>query len=201
MVCSNNPRELPRSWLVAALALYVTLVGCSTVGWSDRPAAVVDRTAPPAGVGGVPRYPEGGGLGASPADAPAPGVPEVAAYRPPAMPTYRRPTQNRAVGTLMRQADEALELGQPASAAATLERALRIAPDDAELWSRLAEVRLAEGQYDKVLPLAAKSNSLAAPQDSQLRARNWDLIAAAKRGLGDVPGAREAAERAAGARP
>jgi tetratricopeptide (TPR) repeat protein len=199
VVCSTRLGGMPRFWFVPVLLLCATLAGCTTVGRSDGPAVVVDRTQPPTGGIVVPRFPDGAAVDL-PAE-PLREVPEVAAYRPPTIPQYRRPAPNRAVTSLMRQADEAVDAGQPASAAATLERALRIAPDDAELWSRLAAARLAEGQYDKVQPLAAKSNALAAPLDDELRGRNWGLIAAARRALGDTAGARDAAARASALRP
>jgi len=82
--------------------------------------------------------------------------------------------------------------GDHARAAATLERAIAIEPDNAWLWYRLADTRLAEGRLSQAASLAAKSNSLAI-SDRGLQADNWRLIAEARRRQGDT-GAAAAAE-------
>lgn len=74
------------------------------------------------------------------------------------------------------------------SAAASLERALRIEPRNPQLWQRLANIRLEQGQWGQASQMAARSNSYAG-RDSGLRARNWEIIAAARRAEGDVQGA------------
>ena len=176
----------------AALLILVALLlgGCSGMGRQGTPATVEDRGAPrePAATSTEP---------AAPAPAAPARTPEIAAYRPPATPEYRRPEPNRAVAVLIRRADEQQRGGDLGGAAASLERALRITPEDAALWSRLAALRLEQRQYASVAQLAAKSNALASAQDSELMARNWRLIADARRGLGDDPGARSADSRAA----
>jgi hypothetical protein len=96
----------------------------------------------------------------------------------------------------MRRAEDQQKGGDLAAAGVSLERALRIAPGDAELWSRLAALRLEQRQFATVSQLAAKSNALAAAGDAVLKARNWRLIADARRALGDDRGAREAQRRA-----
>lgn len=88
-------------------------------------------------------------------------------------------------------------------AASVLERALRIAPDDAEAWHRLATVRLEQGDFRDAEELAKKSNRFS-PRSRALQVRNWAVIARARRGLGDEEGALIAEERArnlAGGRP
>jgi predicted Zn-dependent protease len=107
-----------------------------------------------------------------------------------------RPPANRAVDQLQRRAEEQRQRGEYDAAAASLERALRIAPDDAVLWHRLASLRLDQGMPAMVTELAAKSNTLAAPSDNALKRDNWRLIAQARRGLGDGEGA-DHAERMA----
>jgi tetratricopeptide (TPR) repeat protein len=166
----------------------LVLGGCGGMSRNDAPAAVEERATPRDVV--VSSTHE--------APAPAAKVPEIAAYRPPAAPQYRRPEPNRAVATLMRRADDQQSAGDFGAAAVSLERALRIAPDDAALWSRLAALRLEQREYASVQQLAAKSNALAAPQDTELKARNWRLIADARRALGDDAGARSADQHAAG---
>lgn len=65
--------------------------------------------------------------------------------------------------------------GKPSAAANYLERALRIEPRNAILWSRLADIRFAQSNWQQAIQLAAKSNTLAAT-DQQLRRRNWYLM-------------------------
>lgn len=105
-----------------------------------------------------------------------------------------------ATAALLREADAAASRGDTERGAALLERAVRIAPQDPLPWSRLAELRLDQGQGGQAQQLALKSNRLA-EDDPALRARNWRLIARARRSSGDPAGAREAeaqAERASG---
>lgn len=77
------------------------------------------------------------------------------------------------------------------AAVASLERALRIEPRNPQLWQRMANVRLEQGQWEQASQMAARSNSYAGHYSS-LRARNWQIIAAARRALGDIQGAADA---------
>jgi len=69
--------------------------------------------------------------------------------------------QNPVVKGISKQANEHIWNGDLEAAAQTLERGLRIAPKDAELWSQLATVRLKQQRYGQAKSLAAKSNSFA----------------------------------------
>jgi Tfp pilus assembly protein PilF len=106
------------------------------------------------------------------------------------------PKENIAVAGLMDSARADTAAGNLASAAASLERALRIEPRNPRLWHELARVRLKQGQYAQAESVAARSNSWAG-EDKALRAENWRLIAESRRARGDDEGAR-AAEEAAG---
>ncbi len=124
---------------------------------------------------------------------PAPRQPPVAAsgaVQPAATP--RAAAANPAVVSLLNTASAQSRAGDHARAAATLERAIAIEPDNAWLWYRLADTRLAEGRLEQAASLAAKSNSLAAA-DRSLQADNWRLIAEARRRQGNS-GAASAAE-------
>lgn len=101
------------------------------------------------------------------------------------------PPPNAAIVALLDNADQQSKGGRLDAAAAALERALRLEPRNAEVWSRLAEIRLQQGQLDQAASLAAKSNNLAGNNVSVL-ARNWKTIAQARSRKGDVKGAREA---------
>lgn len=100
-----------------------------------------------------------------------------------------------AVVALLDRADYFKESGDIDAEAATVERALRINPADAGLWSRLAAVRLEQGQPQQAEQLALKSNSLAAG-NTDLQARNWLMVARARWAQDDSDGARAAEQRA-----
>ncbi|WP_448507075.1 tetratricopeptide repeat protein [Immundisolibacter sp.] len=61
----------------------------------------------------------------------------------------------------MALADKQAAAGDNASAAAQLERALRIRPQDPVLWQKLAWLRLQNGDFEQAATLAARSDSLA----------------------------------------
>lgn len=87
---------------------------------------------------------------------------------------------SKAVKTLLQQADLQRSSGDLTGAAATLERALRIEPENAYVWNRLAHVRLKQGQNGLAAELAAKSNAFAGADDA-VRRDNDALIARAGR--------------------
>ena len=69
--------------------------------------------------------------------------------------------------------------GRLGSAAATLERALRIEPRNPRLWHELAVIRLRQADYTQAESLAARSNTYAG-SDSELRAANQRVISDAR---------------------
>ncbi len=95
------------------------------------------------------------------------------------------PTANAkpVVVALAADAHRAQQQGRHEQAAQYLERALRIEPNDPELWHRLAHVRYAQSRYQQAVHLAAKSNALAGDKHD-LRRRNWQMIADAWAALG-----------------
>jgi tetratricopeptide (TPR) repeat protein len=127
------------------------------------------------------------------AAAPLP-APEVVAYAAPAPPLPELPP---AAGALAQQAERQRQAGDYVGAAATLERALRIQPQEAYLWNRLARVRMEQGRYAQAGNFAQRSNALAKDQ-SALKRDNWGMIAVARRTAGDIAGATEAEEKARG---
>ena len=107
-----------------------------------------------------------------------------------------RTTSTRgAVVALLERADVYHSAGDSGNEAATIERALRIDPRNAGLWSRLAATRLTQGQARQAEQLALKSNALSAG-DRRLQARNWALVAKARWALNDSAGARSAERKA-----
>jgi Tfp pilus assembly protein PilF len=118
----------------------------------------------------------------------------VVAYSAPPPP---RPELQPAAGTLAAQAERQRQAGDYVGAAATLERALRIQPQEAYLWNRLAHVRLEQGRYAQAGNFAQRSNALAKDQPD-LKRDNWGMIAVARRTAGDIAGATEAEAKARG---
>ena len=108
--------------------------------------------------------------------------------------TIAKAQPNRAVEVLVRRADDQKRDGDLTGASASLERGLRIAPNEPVLWNRLAAVRLDQKRFSQVEQLAKKSNDL--NPSSRLRADNWDLIANAREALGDKRGAKAARSKA-----
>jgi Tetratricopeptide repeat len=105
------------------------------------------------------------------------------------------PKENVAVAGLMDSARNDASSGKYPSAAASLERALRIEPRNPRLWQELARVRLKQGDYAQAENLAARSTGWAG-NDTQLRADNWRIIAAAREARGDRTGAQAALQQA-----
>lgn len=103
---------------------------------------------------------------------------------------------NPAVVALMDDAERRTQAGEHDAAAARIERALQVSPDNAWLWHRLARERLAQGRAQEAENLATRSISLA-PGDARLQASNWRVMEQARRARGDERGADEAAARAA----
>ena len=162
-------------WLIPLVAALLA-AGCSSPVREPAPAPVEPRPQP------------------APAPVPDRGA-EVRAYKPPQQVVLARPQPARAVQVLMRRAEDQRQSGDPAAAAASLERALRIEPRNARLWNRLAHVRLQQQEFARVEQFAAKSNALAG-NDEILRADNWQLIADARAARGDRRGAEEARRQA-----
>ena len=121
---------------------------------------------------------------------PAPEAPPPVAAAP-----APQPRETTAIAGLMESARTDSAAGNLASAAASLERALRIEPRNPRLWQELARVRLKQGQHAQAESIAARSNSWAG-DDRGLRAENWRIIAESRRARGDSEGAKAALEQA-----
>ncbi len=122
------------------------------------------------------------------------------APRPAAPPADLPPAEitregNQAVAALLESADKHVKNNQLDKAGAALERALRIEPRNAGIWHDLAQIRLHQGQYAQAESLASKSANLAG-SNRALQARNWKVIASARKAAGNRSGAEEAEARA-----
>ena len=92
----------------------------------------------------------------------------------------RAPSQsNSASTTLIETASRQYENGQLDQAAATLERALHIQPNNPATLHYLGVLRLQQGEYQQAETLAARSN-MRVGRNVELRNRNFQLIQAAQ---------------------
>lgn len=164
---------------LAVLLCVFLLQACATNTVSQRQPAPVIKRAPPPGTR-VERLPQ-------PTAPAAPSMPQVPAA--PSEPGHI--ADSPAVVALLERAEQQHQGRDLEAAAVSLERALRIEPRNPSLWQRLATVRLEQGQWDQAIQMAARSNSYAG-RYSGLRARNWQIIAEARRAQGDVQGAADA---------
>lgn len=89
------------------------------------------------------------------------------------------PQSNHASVTLLESATQQLEDGQLDQAAATLERALHIEPNNPATLHYLGQVLFQQGQYQQAEALAARSN-MRVGRNVELRNRNFQLIQAAQ---------------------
>ena len=124
---------------------------------------------------------------AAPVSAPSKQAPRQKAYKP--------AKTNAAATSLVSIADAKIKGGQYDQAAASLERALRHDANNADIWSRLAEVRLLQQDYSQAESTALKSNALS-NGNKPLMSKNWLLISKTRRLRGDGEGADEAEVRA-----
>ncbi|TVP79740.1 tetratricopeptide repeat protein [Thioalkalivibrio sp.] len=139
-----------------------------------------------------PGMPPDAGAGAVVVD-PLPGAEEVL---PPAAVSEPAPDAVSiapAALALAAQSDEARAEGNLRLAGLQLERALRIAPRDAGLWNRLAQVRLEQQEFQQAERMADRSLQLGSA-DRALSLSNWRIIARAREAVGDTEGARSALE-------
>lgn len=123
--------------------------------------------------------------------------PQSEVVSPPSQPAYPRSAEDissAAVTSLMRQARSALDAGQPAQAAAALERALRIEPRNYFVWSLLGKAYLAQNNFSQADNVAGKSNALARG-NVYVEVENWKTIAVARNAMGDAAGADVAQQR------
>ncbi|GAA0703297.1 hypothetical protein GCM10009104_35980 [Marinobacterium maritimum] len=104
--------------------------------------------------------------------------------------------QSPAVVALLETARQDSSNGNLRTAQSRLERALRIAPRDPEVYIQLADVQRRQGQFLQAEQVALKGVSVASGQRSPLR-RLWTLIADIRQEAGNAAGAREARQKAA----
>lgn len=104
-------------------------------------------------------------------------------------------SRNAAVVALLDNAQQDTSGGDLQAAQNQLERALRIAPRDPQVYYQLADVQRRLGQFLQAEQVALKGINVATGQPEQLR-RLWSLMALIRSDAGDAEGARTAQEEA-----
>ena len=117
--------------------------------------------------------------------------------QPPPAPVVREPTFGAASRALVSQAQVQMQTKNYAVAASTIERALRIEPDNPLLWIELGKVRFAEGNYVQAENMARKAVSMSV-NAPRAQSSAWRLIADSYRARGKNIEAQEAQARADG---
>lgn len=105
-----------------------------------------------------------------------------------------------AASALVTQARNQAGAGEYPAAGATLERALRIEPDNPLLWIELGRVQMGEGNAAQADGMGRKALALATG-DPVAQAAAWRLMADSLRSLGRTADALEAERRADGLAP
>ena len=135
---------------------------------------------------------QGGSAGSASGTAQPP--PPTAPARPPAVPP--RPFRlGAATSALVAQAHAQANGGDYGQAAATLERAVRIEPDNPLVWIELGRVQLGSNNAAQADALARKALTLGTG-DASAQAFAWRLIADAARARGRTADAYDADRRA-----
>ena len=114
--------------------------------------------------------------------------------QPAPAPVVREPTLGAASRALVGQAQTQIATKNYAVAASSIERALRIEPDNPLLWIELGKVRLAEGNYVQAENMGRKAVSMSV-NAPRAQSSAWRLIAESYRARGKNLEAQEAQAR------
>jgi len=180
-------RAMSRLPPLAALFTLLTLPACTLT----RPAPFPPAAPGPATPGSAGAQPPANG---TPAPGPGQAVP-VVPERPPVAPRQFR--LGPASAALVARAPQQAAGGDYAQAAATLERAQRIEPDNPLLWIELGRVRLSEGNPAQADAMGRKALALGIG-DGSAQSQAWGLIADSLRARGRNGEAAEAEQKAQG---
>lgn len=107
----------------------------------------------------------------------------LALYAVVALPAHSAQPSNGASSALLEAASLQLEFGEVEQAGDTLERALRIEPNNPATLHYLGQVRFQQGQFAQAVALAMRSNARVR-NDADLRSRNLQLIQQARQAMG-----------------
>ena len=166
---------------LASLAASALLAGCAVPSPYEKPAPPPESGQQP------PETTTPGQPGQPPSTTPEP--------TPPPAPVVREPTLGAASRALVSQAQTQMATKNYVVAASSIERALRIEPDNPLLWIELGKVRLAEGNYVQAENMARKAVSMSV-NAPRAQSSAWRLIADSYRARGKNMEAQEAQARA-----
>lgn len=110
-------------------------------------------------------------------------VPKASPSKTPSKKASGNYKDNAAVSDLIKEADAYASKARYDKTAEVIERALRIEPNNALLWQKLAVTRIQHGKWQEGINLAEKSNSLAG-NDVGLKNKNWEIIGLGHEALG-----------------
>jgi hypothetical protein len=173
---------------ITAVVLLVASAGCSTTPFKTEPQ-------PP---GSVPGQPGTAGRGPSvPPPVPEPGepviegpMPSLPRERPKVPPATLSPASKALVG----QAQAQRKRGDLPGATVSLERALRIEPNNPLLWIEMGRLRMDQRNFPQAEAMGRKALSMAVG-DARSQSSAWLLIADALKARGRNPEAEEALAR------
>jgi hypothetical protein len=126
---------------------------------------------------------------------PVPATAPVEESQPLPAPVIREPVLSPASRALVGQAQTQLASKNFAVAASSIERALRIEPDNPLLWIELGKVRQAEGNYVQAENMGRKALSMST-NAPRAQSSAWSLVADSYRARGKNQEAHDAQEKA-----
>ncbi|MFO1405952.1 MAG: hypothetical protein U1F08_00325 [Steroidobacteraceae bacterium] len=182
---------LRHALLIAGFALVAS--GCSTFQSSSPEPRAPSHPAPHStGAGPV--------VSAQPEIVPpSSGEPEITAPTPTPLPKERpkapAATLSPASKALVSQAQAQRRKGDLPGATVTLERALRIEPNNPLLWIEMGRLRMDQRNYAQAEAMGRKALAMAVGDD-RTQSQAWQLIADSLKARGKNPQAQEAAEKA-----
>jgi tetratricopeptide (TPR) repeat protein len=148
----------------------------------------------------MPAPPPGQAIGSVRPAPPIPAQPPSAPPAPPATPAPRQFQLGAASRALVAQAHAQAKSGDFGQASATIERALRIEPENPLLWIELGRMRLGAADAEAADGMGRKALALGTG-DPSAQAGAWRLIADSLQARGRDAEAAEAARNAAGLAP
>ena len=179
--------------LILSTAL-LAIAGCSTSPF---------RTGSP-GAGGTPKAPEKPGSGpvvTAPEQTPAPGPgaePSIEVPPPAPLPRERPKVAAATLGpastALVSQAQSQRKRGDFPGATVSIERAMRIEPNNPLLWIEMGRLRMDQGNFPQAESMGRKALSMSVGDD-RTQSLAWQLIADSFKARGKNPQAQDALER------
>ena len=179
--------------LILSTAL-LAIAGCSTSPY---------RTGSP-GAGGTPKAPEKPGSGpvvTTPEQTPAPGPgaePSIEVPPPAPLPRERPKVAAATLGpastALVSQAQSQRKRGDFPGATISIERAMRIEPNNPLLWIEMGRLRMDQANFPQAESMGRKALSMSVGDD-RTQSLAWQLIADSFKARGKNPQAQDALER------